>query len=99
MPTVSVINYKGGVGKTTIVANIASELAWRGYRVLLIDLDPQASLTFSFLSVDSWRHNYADTTTIRDWYDAFINQDIDVELSHLIITPRKLIKMSVESLI
>ena len=75
MPTVSVINYKGGVGKTTIVANIAAELAWRGKKVLMIDLDPQASLTFSFLSVDFWRQNYADTTTIRNWYHAFINQD------------------------
>ena len=90
MPTVSVINYKGGVGKTTIVANIASELAWRGSRVLLIDLDPQASLTFSFLSVDDWRQNYADTTTIRNWYDAFINQDRDVELANLIITPQRI---------
>ncbi|MEW9515032.1 ParA family protein [Streptomyces bacillaris] len=44
---VSVINYKGGVGKTTLTANIGAELAFRGKKVLLIDLDPQASLTFS----------------------------------------------------
>ena len=90
MPTVSVINYKGGVGKTTIVANVAAELSWRGKRVLLIDLDPQASLTFSFLTVDAWRQSYADTTTIRNWYDAFIDQDKDVALSNLIITPPKI---------
>ena len=30
MKTVAVINYKGGVGKTTVVANIAAELAYRG---------------------------------------------------------------------
>ncbi len=87
VPIVSVINYKGGVGKTTIVANLAAELAWRENSVLLIDLDPQASLTFSFLTVDSWRQNYAGTTTIRNWYDAFIDQDQDIELSNLIITP------------
>nr|VFJ93289.1 MAG: CobQ/CobB/MinD/ParA nucleotide binding domain-containing protein [Candidatus Kentron sp. LFY] len=49
MQIVSVINYKGGVGKTTMTANLAAELVWRGKSVLLIDLDPQASLTFSFI--------------------------------------------------
>jgi chromosome partitioning protein len=70
---VSVINYKGGVGKTTVAANIAAELAWRGERVLLIDLDPQASLTFSFLTVDVWERTYAANRTIRNWYDAYID--------------------------
>ena len=42
---VSVINYKGGLGKTTLTANIGAELAVRGRTVLLVDLDPQASLT------------------------------------------------------
>lgn len=48
MSVVSVINYKGGVGKTTLTANIGAELAARGRKVLLVDLDPQSSLTFSF---------------------------------------------------
>ena len=87
MPIVSVINYKGGVGKTTLAANLADELAWRGNNVLLVDLDPQASLTFSFLDVDYWRLNYADTTTIRNWYDAFIDLDQNAQLADLIITP------------
>lgn len=51
MKIISVINYKGGVGKTTVTANLAAELGYRGKRVLAIDLDPQASLTFSFFSV------------------------------------------------
>ncbi|MBD2281432.1 MULTISPECIES: ParA family protein [Nostocales] len=50
MKVVSIINYKGGVGKTTITANLGTELACRGYRVLLIDADPQCSLTFSFFN-------------------------------------------------
>ena len=41
MKVVSVINYKGGVGKTTITANLASEMSSRGKKVLAIDLDPQ----------------------------------------------------------
>ena len=42
---ISVANLKGGVGKTTITANLGAALAARGLRVLLIDLDHQSSLT------------------------------------------------------
>jgi len=42
---VSVVNFKGGSGKTTTAAHLAQHLALRGHRVLAIDLDPQASLT------------------------------------------------------
>lgn len=42
-------NHKGGVGKTTSVANIGAALARRGKRTLLIDLDAQQNLTFFFL--------------------------------------------------
>lgn len=39
------VNFKGGSGKTTTSAHLAQYLALRGYRVLAVDLDPQASLT------------------------------------------------------
>src|SRR6476469_10366235 len=47
----AVANQKGGVAKTTTVASLGSALAELGQRVLLVDLDPQACLTFS-LGID-----------------------------------------------
>jgi chromosome partitioning protein len=45
---ISVVNQKGGVGKTTTVFNLAGALVLEGRRVLAVDLDAQASLTVSF---------------------------------------------------
>lgn len=45
MVVISVANNKGGVGKTTSSVNLAAELGKKGYNVLVVDLDPQSSLT------------------------------------------------------
>lgn len=45
MNIITVINAKGGCGKSTIAMNVASGLARHGHRVLLMDLDPQAQVT------------------------------------------------------
>ncbi len=48
LQVIAVMNFKGGSGKTTTTAHLAQYLALRGYRVLALDLDPQASLTGLF---------------------------------------------------
>jgi chromosome partitioning protein len=45
LQVITVVNFKGGSGKTTTSAHLAQYLALHGYRVLAIDLDPQASLS------------------------------------------------------
>ena len=50
IPIISIVNFKGGVGKTTICANLAGYFADKGKRVLLIDFDYQGSLSDTLLS-------------------------------------------------
>jgi chromosome partitioning protein len=63
---ISIVNQKGGVGKTTTAVNLSACLAQRGKKTLLIDLDPQANAT-SGLGFD--KH-----TGGRSIYDALINE-------------------------
>jgi len=87
MHTISFINYKGGVGKTTLTANLGTELAFRGYQVLLVDLDPQASLTFSFIVPSVWDKNFRESRTIKNWFETLTNNDLSLKFPNLIVQP------------
>jgi len=59
---ISFINYKGGVGKTSLVVNLAASLAQAGKRVLLVDLDAQSNSSIWLLRLERWNPlNTADT--------------------------------------
>jgi chromosome partitioning protein len=83
MSVVSVINYKGGVGKTTVTANLGAELAARGRKVLLIDLDPQASLTYSFYRPA----DFDEQPTIRGWFESFVATRTPESLFKYVLAP------------
>ncbi len=70
LQVIAVINFKGGSGKTTTAAHLAQKAALDGYRVLAIDLDPQASL--SALHGFQPEFDLLDGGTI---YDAITYQD------------------------
>ena len=83
MKVISVVNYKGGVGKTTVTSNLAAGLAKRKYKVLAIDLDPQSNLTFSFFNLDEWKDKYAQNKTIKNWFES----KGDLKFENLILNP------------
>ncbi|MCX8508316.1 MAG: plasmid partitioning protein RepA, partial [Rhodobacteraceae bacterium] len=78
LQVITVINFKGGSGKTTTAAHLAQKLALDGYRVLAIDLDPQAS--FSALHGFQPEFDLVDGGTL---YDAIRYED-PVSLSQVI---------------
>lgn len=79
IPVLSVGNLKGGVGKTSVVANLAVALTMAGYRVLAIDLDFQASLSVALPSNIMPRLEIADGgihALLSESYDMFHNSQI-----------------------
>lgn len=83
MDILSIINVKGGVGKTTCSINIVGELAKRGYKVLLVDNDPQSNITSTFeLSNDYTLYDlYSNKKVSFDDCIVKLNDDISIAVN------------------
>lgn len=77
------VNNKGGVGKTTLAFNAAVSFAKNGYKVVLVDLDPQCNLSRLALGEDYYAQNLFSKTekTIYDVLRGVIDGGSDIDLS------------------
>src|SRR5216110_3484934 len=92
---VAIANQKGGVGKTTTAINLAAAMALRGKRTLLIDLDPQANSTMSFLEMPQVSRSVYDA--IADPTIALADVILPTPLENLSIAPSRIALAKLEA--
>ncbi len=77
---ISILNMKGGVGKTTTSVNLAQGLGELGYKTLLIDFDPQANSTDMFINYDNHSYTYIDEVLNGEDIQVYSTKDKNVSI-------------------
>lgn len=92
---IAIANQKGGVGKTTTAINLSAALARAGKKVLLVDLDPQANSSLTFLQHEAIEFSIYDLLT--DGQTSFENVIKKTSISTLDVLPSRINLAKLES--
>jgi chromosome partitioning protein len=92
---VAIANQKGGVGKTTTAINLAAALALRGQPTLLVDLDPQANSTLSFLDIRAVARSVYDV--IAEPGTQFADVILPASIPNLFVAPSRIALAKLEA--